>query len=261
MGIAEEYGLVSLTIPKKLLRQKNARQMADQPGYDYLYQPRFPDILIMTPCFSAKPKEPPPPYPPPPSFVPLESTQVEKQIGLLRNFYVQRFNDQASKTYPSAPPPFIQPEARPLSPLSQQLSLEMQLLGQPAPEPPAPVLNTSAPVIVLPDDPLPPSRTKIGPLGQILKPSASASAAKKKAKGKEVASTIPGKSLGGPSGAVDKKPDVVEMNGLPSGLIPFDTPTDSISPSPAGVDSKKKTVAGKKKGNDPLLPPIVTASA
>ncbi|KAG1894679.1 uncharacterized protein F5891DRAFT_1254828 [Suillus fuscotomentosus] len=63
-GIAAELGSLSLTIPKKLLRET----MRSSRGYY-----RVP-----------KPKEPPPPYPPLPPSLPITSKNVGDQIGLLR---------------------------------------------------------------------------------------------------------------------------------------------------------------------------------
>ncbi|KAH7911321.1 hypothetical protein BJ138DRAFT_1150946 [Hygrophoropsis aurantiaca] len=80
LGIAAEFGMSSLTIPKKLLKGKN------KAGPNQSSQ--------------AKPKEPPLPYPPPPPFVPISSKNVEDQIGLLKPFFQERI------AVLSGPPPF-----------------------------------------------------------------------------------------------------------------------------------------------------------
>ncbi|KAA1476547.1 hypothetical protein DENSPDRAFT_867330 [Dentipellis sp. KUC8613] len=133
LGIAAELGLSNLSIPKKLLKGKHKAKNASA---------------------IAKPTEPPPPYPPPPPFIPLDSTNVDNQIGLLKPYYHQRLAAYAS----AHPPP-------------------------PAPYPGAP--PPPAPVLVLPDDPPNPAQSKIGPLGQVLKTSPSAGTTKKKQKGKD----------------------------------------------------------------------------
>ncbi|KLO15147.1 hypothetical protein SCHPADRAFT_939009 [Schizopora paradoxa] len=277
LGIASELGLSNLTIPKRLLKGKNKGLVNAQDN---------------------KPKEPPPPYPPPPPLLPLSSTRVEKQIGLLKNFYMRRFNDLASSSSPQKPTPFIPAPAaqppRPLSPGSSlQLTLEMSLLDLPAPAPqpeqppqPSRIPNPAAPPLQLPDDNPLASRAKIGPLGQILRPSASSGSSKKKAKPKENPSMagMPGMIPGfaGPAPVVRPPPEgAVVMNGTvpPSlnGIPPTVTHSGNVSPAPGSQpgDSKKKPggngggpngaagsgVAGKKKSETPLRPPFITASA
>lgn len=204
------------------------------------------NLTYSSSSLSAKPSEPPPPYAPPPPLVPVSSTSVENQIGLLKPYYVERFNRLATSQSHSIPPPFIsqpQPQApRPLSPTSQlEMPLEMQLmsqlgLSQPSKDnfgypdamgfgafsvsPPSAVsvmgnmgfqpshnqsrnqgqfqtvLNPAAPPLTLPDDVPSPARTKIGPLGQIVKPSTTASS-KKKTKASAPSGSQPGGS-GGP---------------------------------------------------------------
>nr|GAT46682.1 SAGA complex protein [Mycena chlorophos] len=68
LGIAAEFGMSNLSIPKKLLRRRRALQGA-----------------------AAAPAPPPLPYPLPPPFIPLIRAKVEDQIGLLQNFYIGRF--------------------------------------------------------------------------------------------------------------------------------------------------------------------------
>ncbi|KZT22458.1 hypothetical protein NEOLEDRAFT_1097621 [Neolentinus lepideus HHB14362 ss-1] len=122
LGIADEFGLSSLSIPKKLLKGKSK---ADQ---------RL--------SAAAKPAEPPPPFPPPPPLLPLDANSMEDQIGLLKPYYQQRFSALAATTAGS--------------------SLGFAV-SQPA----------------LSDDVPQPSHTKIGPIGQIMKPAASSSVKKK----------------------------------------------------------------------------------
>ncbi|KAH8977282.1 hypothetical protein EDB86DRAFT_2838091 [Lactarius hatsudake] len=69
LGMAAEFSLSSLSIPKRLLKgKKNAKG----------------------PNATTKSAEPPPPYPPPPPFVLLTAESVKNQVGLLRDFYERR---------------------------------------------------------------------------------------------------------------------------------------------------------------------------
>ncbi|KAF5354367.1 hypothetical protein D9758_010777 [Tetrapyrgos nigripes] len=81
LGIADEFGLSSLTIPKRLLKGKKRRNIESSPA--------------------AKPTEPPPPFPPPPPLVPLSSDKISEQIGLLQSYYSSRVATLA----PPPPPP------------------------------------------------------------------------------------------------------------------------------------------------------------
>lgn len=234
------------------------------------------DFVSQSHTLYSKPKEPPPPYPPPPPFVPLESGQVDSQIGLLKNFYVRRFNEQAQRAAPGLPLPFIQgpsqPRQLPLPPraLSPTSILEMQLLAQdmeqdqppessvPGPEARIPVPNPAAPPVALPDDPPNPARTKIGPLGQILRPSASSSAAKKKAQAKP-------KDIGGHGYLPDLPPGSGPLVLAPSGAGSRGMPMEGVTPvsgpsTPAGQQSKK-TPSPKKKPPDTPMPPAIVANA
>ncbi|KAH8990665.1 hypothetical protein EDB86DRAFT_3190558 [Lactarius hatsudake] len=69
LGMAAEFSLSSLSIPKRLLKgKKNAKG---------------PNAIT-------KSAEPPPLYPPPPPFVLLTAESVKNQVGLLRDFYERR---------------------------------------------------------------------------------------------------------------------------------------------------------------------------
>ncbi len=89
LGIAAEFGLSSLSIPKRLLKGKK-----DAKGPNAAYRiPSFAitSFLLMRLYFhSAKSDEPPPPYPPPQPFVPLTSETVKNQIVLLRGYFEHR---------------------------------------------------------------------------------------------------------------------------------------------------------------------------
>ncbi|KAH9066066.1 hypothetical protein EDB83DRAFT_2381286 [Lactarius deliciosus] len=143
LGIAAEFGLSSLSVPKRLLKgKKNAKG----------------------PNATAKSAEPPPPYPPPSPFVLLTTENVKNQIGLLRDFYERRL--ASTSTSGVAP-------------------------------------------VMLQDDPPNPSQAKLGPLGQVMRPSsaaiaAAASGSKKKAKPKDstaAANAVPLARAGGVTSA------------------------------------------------------------
>ncbi|KAJ3923858.1 hypothetical protein F5877DRAFT_30731, partial [Lentinula edodes] len=147
LGIAEEFGMSSLTIPKRLLRGKKKRT----------------NLLPVT-----KPTEPPPPFPPPPAFIPLTAGRIPEQIGLLQKFYHDRLQAVAAP-----PAPAIPPLVPPLSHLPEP-SLSLQPPAQPFSPPPE---------TIIPDDSPTPAQAKMSPLGHIVKTGSSYPAAKKKAKG------------------------------------------------------------------------------
>ncbi|CDO69432.1 hypothetical protein BN946_scf184791.g27 [Trametes cinnabarina] len=234
LGIADEFGLSSLSIPKRLLKGKG--KLKEGPA-------------------AAKPTEPPPPFPPPPPFIPLDSTMVENQIGLLKPFYQVRISE-LSASITSAPAPAPPSDVLPPPPF-----------GAPAPpSAPAPTAPSGeTPVIVLPDDPPSPSHAKIGPLGTVNKATPAASTAKKKSKAKPPA---PGPGPGpapppppanGPQGPADTGIVTQDVPEAPPPLMP--------SSSGGGGDMGKKGKSGasspskkKAKVQDPF-PPVVMASA
>ncbi|KZV96690.1 hypothetical protein EXIGLDRAFT_747488 [Exidia glandulosa HHB12029] len=88
MGLDKELGMQTLSVPTRLWNaKKRAMDSAKTNG----------------------PNEPQLPFPPPPSFVLVESAKIDNQIGLLRNFYV----DKARK---AAPPPLLPPAPPPIVP-------------------------------------------------------------------------------------------------------------------------------------------------
>ena len=192
-------------------------------------------------CISDKPKEPPPPYPPPPPFVPLDSTKLDDQIGLLRPFYTQKANVIAAANAPIAPPVIPQ-----LAPPPSSLNLPWQVQTVPQRPPPVP----TGP-IVIPDDAPNVSRTKIGPLGQILKPSASALAAstKKKGKAKEGPSLTGQTNSSGSAAVSGNVDDVLASPQVARALSVASTATAGTGTITAGAETvkKKKPASPKKK--------------
>lgn len=230
LGIADEHGLSSLTVPKKLLRGKHKPKAGPAAYVSHSHHLIFISQFISS---SAKPSEPPPPFPPPPPFVPLDSKNLDAQIGLLKPYYQQRISSLAPTSTPAPLPPI------PETPFN----------GYPIPYPPVPLPPSSPPPVVLADDSPQTVHTKMGPLGQITKPSASSNA-KKKSKPK---------GLVGSLNLPDAQSDVF--------LAGPETPSNSLYfASPTATPTKKKgnNNAGqtpKKPGGTGLLPPVVFASA
>ncbi|KAJ3791468.1 hypothetical protein GGU11DRAFT_832319, partial [Lentinula aff. detonsa] len=83
MGITGEFGMSSLTIPKRLLNGKKRRM----------------NLLPI-----AKPTEPPPPFPPPPPLILLTAGQIPEQIGLLHKFYYDRLQAAVPPSASTLPP-------------------------------------------------------------------------------------------------------------------------------------------------------------
>jgi transcriptional activator SPT7 len=222
LGIANEFGLSSLSIPKRLLKgKKNAKPNA-----------------------TAKSAEPPPPYPPPPSFVQLTAESVKNQIGLLRDYYERRLANPNPNGMMTAP-------------------------------------------AVLTDDPPNPIQTKLGPLGQVMRPTsaaiaAAASGSKKKSKAVAAMVQQPATPVLSPRLAPPPPPPPPTVSVVLA--APSMPPMPTIAQSAGiGVTEQQQQVTPKKKGATPVangasapgsagggkkrgrppegLPPIVVASA
>ncbi|KAK2464438.1 hypothetical protein APHAL10511_003586 [Amanita phalloides] len=244
LGIAAEFGMSSLTIPKKLLRGKKPQKALGA---------------------ASKPKEPPPPYPPPPPFLPLSYGKLDDQIGLLKPYYQSRFTARASA--------LAQETAD--SPLLPGL----QSAGTPAPDAPqAGQTGTTSeavailPDLVLPDDLPNPLQVKIGPVGQIIRPSTTSGPGKKKVKGAAPGSGGQGGGQGGvlPNAGPDMPASVENspkkkkgITGMGSGngrkkKADQNEMTQSPVPPPAGFNQSQSR-PGQGKGV--IFPPVVVASA
>ncbi|KAI3611684.1 saga complex protein [Moniliophthora roreri] len=121
LGIADELGMSSLTIPRRLLKGKKKQNLSSP---------------------AAKPTEPPLPYPLPPPLVPLTAKEVPRQIGLLQSYY----NSRLSALVPAAPPPPTQPQP-PIAPYSTPSIPVLQ----------GPPLAQGYPHVFMPPPPPPPS--------------------------------------------------------------------------------------------------------
>ncbi|EIN06408.1 hypothetical protein PUNSTDRAFT_89966 [Punctularia strigosozonata HHB-11173 SS5] len=244
LGIADEFGLSSLSVPKKLLKAKNRAEQAAAAA-------------------AAKPAEPPLPFPPPPPFIPLDSTRIDDQIGLLRSYYQRRV--QAIKPNVPVPlPPTMGTSLLPPPPPGIY-GVSSPLLQPPMP-PPIP------PLVVLQDDPIDSAQTKIGPIGQITKPTGTSGGAKKKSKGKDKepkdkgSEPGPKEADGGPAGDVAMSPTVTFVGEEASGMSPVmgaeatkrkKTGGGSAGATPGALGTGAKR---KGKGLDPPAP-MVMASA
>jgi len=161
LGIAAEFGLSNLSIPKKLLKGKKGQ---NKPT-------------------TAKPSEPPLPYPPPPPFVPLRAGDIDDQIGLLKPYYHNRIS---LLVVSSAPPIAVPPAPLPGPMLGPSPALNPSA-PPPAGAPPNPTLPSLLPPppppdLILPDDAPNPSQLKMSPIGQVLKSSGAGGGTKKKGK-------------------------------------------------------------------------------
>ncbi|OBZ69870.1 hypothetical protein A0H81_10152, partial [Grifola frondosa] len=172
LGIASEFGLSSLTIPKKLLKGKNKEGLKEGPS---MYCQAFGTactIPTTTSLHTPRLED---------DRRPDRSAQAILPATYIRAFYVDRSttgcqctrcNLPARHPTRACPPPFHPPSA--------------------------PATDPDAPPLVLPDDPPPVSHAKVGPLGQILKTSPTAGVSKKKNKGKAPAAALKGPSDGDP---------------------------------------------------------------
>jgi len=160
LGIADEFGMSSQSVPKKLLKGKNKGDNKLSAAAYVLTEHHNSHVLALTDSVktSAQPKEPPLPYPPPPSFISIDSKNVEHQIGLLIPYYQERLS--ALSAAASSNPSTTTPDQ-----------------GSP---------TDIKPLVMLPDDPPIPAHVKIGPVGQITR-GAPGGASKKKAKAKDPA--------------------------------------------------------------------------
>ncbi|GJJ08595.1 hypothetical protein Clacol_002814 [Clathrus columnatus] len=168
LGIEAEFGLKSLSIPKRLWKGKGSgedRTIADRQ-VSFIYACSTSDKHFD----SAHTGLPSLPYPPPPSFIPLEASKVNSQIGLLAKFYQTRFVSLASSTHTL--PPSIETSLSVHNALKDASQLSASF-------------SHVLPSLVLPDDPPNPVRCKLGPLGQVVHVNASTTTGKKKGKGKE----------------------------------------------------------------------------
>lgn len=251
--------------PRNFFGARTSRETLKQGTFiSHLYTT---GTCLMYSYFSRKPSEPPPPYPPPSPFAPLDTTSIDSQIGLLRNFYIQRINTHAARTAPTQPPPFVTPPAPAPSQLEIELAREMGT-EPPVPQVPPPIRNPAAPDVVLPDDAPPAARTKSGPLGQIMRPSASSGLKKKPKTGSGSGSggatkegphgpAGPGPGIPPPLAAMNTHVQPVIMNGPTSGSG-MGGEGYAVLPGSSGLatggDTGRKSASPKKKAEQSQNP-------
>ncbi|KAF9235279.1 hypothetical protein BU15DRAFT_89630 [Melanogaster broomeanus] len=228
LGIAAEFGLSSLRIPKRLLKGKQGGVSGAAK-----YVPSSPptcDFEAYAGGNREKPTEPPPPYPPPPPFVPITSKNVEDQIGLLKPYYHERLAALA----PPGPPTI--PGMPPIPSAFGVLVPGMGPMGIPG--------SMQTPIVALPDDSPLPSQAKLGPIGQVMKSGASAGAVKKKAKATGSSSKDIGGGIGLPPGLLTLKPE----DDIPvEPMTTFDGGTFGIGGGNTGGE-------GNRRGSEAVLP-------
>ncbi|KAH7883356.1 hypothetical protein F5I97DRAFT_1904452 [Phlebopus sp. FC_14] len=230
LGIAAEFGLTSLSIPKRLLRGRKGAGGAGGAA-------------------TAKPTEPPPPYPPPPPFVPITSRNVEGQIGLLKPYYQERLAALAPPGLLPPPstahPTLLIPGIPPLP----GFGVPPPGSGQTTPGAPG-----TPPLLTLPDDSGPPAQTKLGPIGQVMKTGPAAGAMKKKNKAPKDG-PVPL-----PPALLQLKPEDAMVDGASAFGFGSAAPADGVQ------GAKKKngiggTGNGKTGSKSVDLPPVIAASA
>ncbi|KAH8103455.1 hypothetical protein BXZ70DRAFT_925723 [Cristinia sonorae] len=236
LGIAAEFGLSSLSVPKKLLKGKSKGTKEE--------------------LSAAKPSEPPLPFPLPPPFIPIDSENVENQIGLLKPYYQERLAALAAQQPPTQ-------SRAPAPPTNGTNGLPPPGVGYPVPTPYPPQTPVAAP-IVLPDDLPSPAHTKLGPLGQVTKSTAAAGGSKKKSKAK--AKPDPGgnadlASINGGGSVIDGYGDggvgLETPASTPYAHLPSESPKKPKPGTGAGSGKKKSG-----KGDAPPIPaPVLVASA
>ncbi|KAF8514635.1 hypothetical protein BU17DRAFT_94325 [Hysterangium stoloniferum] len=232
LGIEAEFGLKSLSIPKRLWNGKSGVEDRTAPD-------------------RAHAGEPPPPFPHPPAFIPLDHSKVDAQIGLLKGFYQERFTALSASTRPSLDVPATTIFAARQSTPDKSSSMHPSSL------------QTSSHHI-LPDDPPPTTRSKLGPLGQIIVSNPSSSANKKKGKTKEVHPEH--------KSNFDKNVEAATKKKDPKKKKSKDDPADDgvddnlVNAGVNGIALKKKLKpSGSKKtvngAKPPDVPPAIIASA
>ncbi|KAJ3503523.1 hypothetical protein NMY22_g18220 [Coprinellus aureogranulatus] len=148
LGIAQEFGLSTLSIPKSLLRRKKAQKLA-----------------------AAKVAEKPLDYPLPPPPPPFTYDRLPETIGLLRPYYEKRFELRARMLLPQPPPPPYHHQLPQLT--GPTLGTPSVLMPPPPPPPtiqgypalpgptlPGPILHGPPPVPAPTTTPYPPKGTE-----------------------------------------------------------------------------------------------------
>lgn len=208
--------------------------------------PSIHQYLGLSVPIRSKPKEPPPPYPPPPAFFPLTYGKLDDQIGLLKPYYQSRFTTRSSGPGQGMAGKSGAPQSLPAPQLAGTSVHDVSGSSEANAEVPI------SPDLILPDDPPNPLQVKMGPLGQIMRPSTTSGSGKKKVK--PASTPGPGQAAQGGGGS----------SAAPPGAGP-DTPA-SVDSSPkkkkgnAGVGTgngrKKKAEGQSDMAQSPVPPPV-----
>ena len=141
-GIAAEFGLVSLTVPRRLWKPKKVAAAKQRSV-------RMSCLIFVLTLASSVDATEAVRYPPPSPFISLQTKDINKHIGLLRHYYQDRITKLAlpAKMPTPPPPPPIQ-ELAPPTPVAKETT------------PPHTVLAPVVPAFVF--DPYNPSALAIG---------------------------------------------------------------------------------------------------
>jgi len=231
-------GITSLSVPKRLLLGKPSKKAAALAAA------------------RAKPAEKVLPYPKPPPFIPFTEDKIDKQIGLLQNFYKSKLLPMPSATG-NGPENAADPQDRQAS--SDTLTAMVTSPGGGVlPQPVVGEIKPSTEIKrYVPEDPGNASKTKIGPKGEILLHAPAPNGKKKKGKS-TAGSEAPAPA---PAPSVPPQPILPKLeDGRPS---PAETPV-AIAPSAppsAPVSVANSPALEKRKGasqspvNAPRQPP------
>ncbi len=246
LGIAAEFGMSSLTIPKKLLRGKRPQKAS---GAAYVSHFRFVSSSTQH-TIRSKPKEPPPPYPPPPPFHQLTYRTLDDHIGLLKPYYQSRFTALAQETAAksAAPPRLPAPQ---LGTPAQDIPASAPPGASEAAAQPSEV--SIPPDLVLPDDPPNPAQVRIGPLGQIMRPSTTSGSGKKKVK---TATTTPGPGQAGQGGGGSSAAPIGAGPDTPASADNSPKKKKGVTGFGTGNGRKKKTESQSDVAQSPVPPPV-----
>jgi len=143
-GIAAEFGLVSLTVPRRLWKPKKVAAAKQRSVRTSCL--RFALTLAVSVDETEAVR-----YPPPSPFIPLQTKGIDKHIGLLRHYYQDRITKlalPAKMPTPPPPPPPIQEPAPPTPVVAKEST------------PPSAALAPVVPAFVF--DPYNPSALAIG---------------------------------------------------------------------------------------------------
>jgi transcriptional activator SPT7 len=140
-GIAAEFGLVSLTVPRRLWKPKKVVAAKQRSVRTPCLRFTFTLAISVDATEAVR-------YPPPSPFIPVQTKGINKHIGLLRHYYHDRITKLALPAKLPTPPPPPTQEPAPPTPVAKE------------PTPPSAALAPVVPAFVF--DPYNPSALAIG---------------------------------------------------------------------------------------------------